>query len=299
MWRLCQIAAVRASSRWADAGADSGDGAAAVQFQVKLALEGVVDGLDELADGFEQVLAGPWGQVAVGGPQDGHAAPGKPVVQFLGDVAIVRDDHQAGPGGDQVRVTFDDCGQDLALIDLRAGQGPGHGQPGRGADQVQPQPPEEPRMGGAVAIGRPPGQGRAADRRAGASAFHRRGIHDPRRVLPQVGVLGQDPDRPRQQRQRATQPLVIPRLARQAGERAGQMGGHEPQPPRFGADPQQGPGHRQGQQLGIGEARRVPDPRRAAQPVIDLDVQCGQKGAEVGRHTLIFSTLHLSRSPTD
>ena len=39
-----------------DAGADAFDGAAAVQFEVELALEGVVDGLDELADGFEQVL---------------------------------------------------------------------------------------------------------------------------------------------------------------------------------------------------------------------------------------------------
>ena len=40
--------------------------------------------------------------------------------------------------------------------------------------------------------------------------------------------------------------------------------GHEPQAPRLRADPEQGLGHRQGQQLGIRQARRVPDPGRAA-----------------------------------
>lgn len=40
-----------------DAGGDSGDGAAVVVFEVELALEGVVDRFDDLAQGFEEPLA--------------------------------------------------------------------------------------------------------------------------------------------------------------------------------------------------------------------------------------------------
>ena len=43
-----------------DAGADAGDGSAAVAFEVELALESVVDGLDDLAKGFEVLLARAW-----------------------------------------------------------------------------------------------------------------------------------------------------------------------------------------------------------------------------------------------
>jgi len=50
-----------------DADADAVDGAAAVLFQVELAFEGVVDRLDELADGLEQWFArrGSWSQIAM------------------------------------------------------------------------------------------------------------------------------------------------------------------------------------------------------------------------------------------
>ena len=41
-----------------DAGAEAGDGASAVLLEVELALEGVVDGLDDLAHGFEELV--PW-----------------------------------------------------------------------------------------------------------------------------------------------------------------------------------------------------------------------------------------------
>lgn len=48
MLSLCQMAAVSARTG-GDAGADADDGSAAVAFEVELALEGVVDGLDDLA----------------------------------------------------------------------------------------------------------------------------------------------------------------------------------------------------------------------------------------------------------
>jgi hypothetical protein len=45
----------------ADAGLDSCWGSGSVAFEVELAFEGVVDGLDELSDRFEQVFVGVWG----------------------------------------------------------------------------------------------------------------------------------------------------------------------------------------------------------------------------------------------
>ena len=55
-----------------DAGGDAVDGAAAVEFVVELAFQGLVDRFDELADGFEQVLGGVWGAVAIGRAQQPH-----------------------------------------------------------------------------------------------------------------------------------------------------------------------------------------------------------------------------------
>ena len=52
-----------------DACGDTGEGATAVEFQVELAFEGVEDLFDQLSDRFEQVLAGAWWAVAVGGAQ--------------------------------------------------------------------------------------------------------------------------------------------------------------------------------------------------------------------------------------
>jgi len=42
----------------ADAGADAGEGAAGVAFEVELSFEGVEDGLDDLAQWFEELLPG-------------------------------------------------------------------------------------------------------------------------------------------------------------------------------------------------------------------------------------------------
>jgi hypothetical protein len=52
-----------------DPGGDPGQAAAAVQLQIQLALEGVVDRLDQLADRGQQRLAGTGGAVAVGRAQ--------------------------------------------------------------------------------------------------------------------------------------------------------------------------------------------------------------------------------------
>jgi hypothetical protein len=62
---MCRIAAVIASRR-CPMRARRRRCCVAVQFQVELAFESVLDRLDELADRFEQVLAPVRGAVAVG-----------------------------------------------------------------------------------------------------------------------------------------------------------------------------------------------------------------------------------------
>ncbi len=50
-----------------DPGAYAGDGAASVGLKVELAFEGVVDGLDDLAQGFEELFSGAGVLAFVGG----------------------------------------------------------------------------------------------------------------------------------------------------------------------------------------------------------------------------------------
>jgi hypothetical protein len=67
------------------------------------------------------------------------------------------------------------------------------GQAVQGAQQVQPQPPEVPRVAGAVAVLGPTGQVRAEHCVPGAAAFDRGGVDHPHIVMPQAGIGGQDP----------------------------------------------------------------------------------------------------------
>src|SRR5947209_13337803 len=108
-----------------DAGGHAGEAASAVQVQVELAFEGVVDGFDELADRGQQVLARPRSPVAQRGAQQLGAAGVQVVVQFGGDVALVGQQQQAGAFGEQVGVGVQDTHEHLALIQLGIGQCPG------------------------------------------------------------------------------------------------------------------------------------------------------------------------------
>ena len=67
-----------------DADGDALEGAAAVGFQIELAFEGVVDRLDQLADGLEQRLAVAGGLVLAGGPQQRDAAGGQVSLGLVG-----------------------------------------------------------------------------------------------------------------------------------------------------------------------------------------------------------------------
>ena len=56
---LCQIVSFEGEDLLGYSGADAGDGASAVSFEVEVAFVGPVDGLDDLAQGFEESGAGP------------------------------------------------------------------------------------------------------------------------------------------------------------------------------------------------------------------------------------------------
>src|SRR3954449_9523175 len=79
-----------------DAGGHAGQAASAVQFQVQLAFQGVVDRLDQLADGFQQRLPGAGHTVAVGGAEQVGSAGVQVGVEFGGGVALVGDQQQSG-----------------------------------------------------------------------------------------------------------------------------------------------------------------------------------------------------------
>src|SRR5690242_215106 len=83
-----------------DAYADAFDGASAVEFQVELAFEGVVDRLDQLSYRLQQRFGWVGPAVAVGRADQRYAVSSQVGVQFGGDVALVTNDDQARPVGE-------------------------------------------------------------------------------------------------------------------------------------------------------------------------------------------------------
>src|SRR5512133_2238325 len=140
-----------------DARADSLRGSSLVALEVELSFEGGVHGLDDLSQWFEELRT--WTglfsfaclaeQVDTGLIESclEHAA----VVGLVGDHDLSTGSGQAGSGSQ-------DRFEDLAFVGLSAGQRPPHGQTVQGADQMQPQTPEEPTVRGAVAVLGPSGQ---------------------------------------------------------------------------------------------------------------------------------------------
>jgi hypothetical protein len=101
-----------------DADGHPGHAAAAVQLQVQLALEGVVDRFDELADRCQQLLAGTGCAVAVGRAHQLHTAGVQAVIEFGGGLAPVGDQQQPRSGGEQMGVVVEHGHEHLAFVEL-------------------------------------------------------------------------------------------------------------------------------------------------------------------------------------
>src|SRR6266702_8545481 len=160
------------AGRDAGAGAGAGEGPPTVLFEGELALEGVNDRFDPLAAAGE--LAEPGGFVlAVGTDQVRAQAGGDEVLEVAPGEALVTEDDL--PGADQVVAAFQQGGHDLAFPQPGMGQAPDDRHAVGGGDQIQPEPPEEPRMAGAVSVAGMPGQIRALHGLAAGRARQRRG----------------------------------------------------------------------------------------------------------------------------
>jgi hypothetical protein len=154
-------------------------GAVAVAFQVQLALEGLVDRLDELPQRLEQLRARPLGFALTNRPQPPHAELANSLLELPAVVVLVGDQDLPRLGRDQLRLDRQQLEQHLAFISLGASKRDGHRRPCR----VQTRCSHSPR-----------------------SSTNGCGVHHPDVVAPQRRVAGHDPNEMAQQLDRAAQP---------------------------------------------------------------------------------------------
>jgi hypothetical protein len=129
-----------------------------VSFKVELALEGLVDRLDDLPQRLEQLRSGPLGLALAGRPQQPDVQLGQLLLELAAEVVLVADQRLARTLGGEPRFDGEQVQQRLALIGLRPGQRERDRQAVQRADQVQPQAPEVARVAGAVPVLGPSGQ---------------------------------------------------------------------------------------------------------------------------------------------
>jgi hypothetical protein len=86
-----------------DANGHAAGGAAAVSFKVELALEGLVDRLDDLPQRLEQLRSGPLGLALAGRPQQPDVQLGQLLLELAAEVVLVADQRLARTLGGEPR----------------------------------------------------------------------------------------------------------------------------------------------------------------------------------------------------
>ena len=256
--------------------------------------EGVEDGLDPLPAAGEVAEPGLF-VAAIGSDQVRTELAGDERVELGAGEAFVAEDDLAG--SDQVVVVFEQRLGDLAFAEFGGGQSPDDRHSLGGADQVEPEAPEESGVRGAVAVAGVPGQIAAFDGLRRRTARHRGGVDQPQVVVPGVDVTGQFGDHRRQQATLGTEPFAVPRLVGQIGKHAQQMAAGVSDPPSFGRHTEEVLSHGETDQLGVGQlwfsASVIAGPAQSRQDtVLEVDIECGQEGVQVIAHTLTMDTLH-------
>jgi hypothetical protein len=93
---------------------------------------------------------------------------------------------------------------------------------------------------------------------------------------------------------------VVFGLAWQAWEQVPDSAGRRPQPPAFGIASEQDLGHGDTDQLGVAQhpvgTASAGAVGRSQDMVVQMNVECGQKGVQVCLHTLIMGALRHARS---
>src|SRR5713101_1097286 len=126
-----------------DSGGDSGVGAATVSFEVELAFEGFVDGLDDLTERFEEPGAGPWWCVLVGGAQQVHAVVVEEGFELGAGVSLVGDEGLTCTRAEQFGLGLQQVAGDFAFIEFRVDQRERVCHEGEAAYEMQAQTPKE------------------------------------------------------------------------------------------------------------------------------------------------------------
>ncbi len=108
-------------------------------------------------------------------------------------------------------------------------------------------------MGSAVVVVGLAGQVRAFDRLPGAAALHQGGVDDTDRVVPQVDVVGQDPDEPGDLAGQGPESLVVAGQFRNQWEQIPQVGAGVADPAGFLPVAPQHPQDSKGDQLGVAD----------------------------------------------
>jgi hypothetical protein len=111
-----------------DADHHSAGGAAVVSLEIELALESLIDRIDDLPQWLEQLRSGPLGLALAGRPQQPDAQFGHLLLELAAEVVLVADQCLARALGGELRLDREKVQQRLALVGLGSGQRESDGQ---------------------------------------------------------------------------------------------------------------------------------------------------------------------------
>src|SRR5664279_3338955 len=273
-----------------DPGEYAGWCSSAVLFQVELAFVGVEHRFDILPQWFEELSTWAGLFALAGGSKEVDTGCAQGGFEFLAVVVLVRDQGGTGDLVGQVGVV-EHSQKYLAFIGFGAGDCGRDRQSVQRAQHVQPQTPEVAGVRGAVPVLGEAGQIRTLGGLPGTAALHWGGVGDPHVIAEHAGPAAQRTDQPTQGADQLAQALVVPGLPGQVREQVLELAAAEPQPAGLAGETEKGLRHSQCHQFGIADpgrdAHRGP-PRHTVgvglQKVIDLHVECGHEGVQIGVH---------------
>src|SRR5215217_5559122 len=212
-----------------DARPDAGGHVAAVILERELAFEGVVDRLDPLTDPAE--LADSRLLVAAVGTQEAGVQVCDGALELLAGESFIADDDL--PAAEQAALAgaLEHCRGDFALGVIRGCQAEADRHPVRGAQQVQPQSPEVPRMRRAVPVSGPAGQLGAFACLSGLAARDRRGVQQADPLAERRRAAGEVLDDQADLGRERSQSLVVAGLLGDVAEQMTELFAREAQTP--------------------------------------------------------------------
>src|SRR5215211_743895 len=261
----------------ADPGAETRQGASPVALEPELTLAGPKHRFDPLpnpAEGAKARLL-----VLSVRPQEGGAAVGHPALELGAGKALVGDDRvaiEADP--------LEHLPSHLALGGVGGRQLERDRGAVGGAEQVEAKAPEVAGMASAVAVGGDAGELRAPSGLARGRAGDGGRVEEPEAVAERGRDEGEVVDRPFDLGAEAAKALVVARLLRQVGEQVPEPVGGEGEELAVVGEPHEDLGDRQGDELGIADPGRAPRTAAPGQEIVGENVNCREKGVELGVH---------------